>query len=265
MAKSKFTRQNLRSSILKQILFRVDFTGSTGGKETEQFVTDIKKNWVHQYFRKYNKLSNRTFKIDISKDGTVNKENQVQTIHRFSMCQIDNNVAIMDLSDDFAVLSINVDNEYEGSDRYLKCFSELIHLILDSDQFIELKRVGIRKYDHIFVGKDDNIDEILEDSLWMNYSDMGTCLKKEYKDFIIQNNTQINIFRTAENVKKDDHDLIRLIFDVDAYRVDKQLQRSILHSVDDICNMLKDDLNGHLFKIFINTFKESYLSQFYHE
>ena len=225
----------------------------------------LKKNWVHQYFRKYNKLSNRTFKIDISKDGTVSKENQVQTIHRFSTCQIDNNVAILDICDDFAVLNINVNNEYGGSDSYLKCFSELIHLILASDQFIELKRVGIRKYDHVFVRKEDNLDEILEDSLWKNYSDMGTCLKKEYKDFITRDNTQINIIRTAEFVKKDDYDFIRLIFDVDAYRDGSQLQRSVLHSMADIYNMLKDDLNSHLFKIFINTFKESYINQFYHE
>jgi len=265
MAKTKFTRQNLRSNILKQILFRVDFTGSTGEKETEQFVTDIKKNWVHQYFRKYNKLANKTFKIDISKDGTISKENQVQTIHRFSLCQIDNNEAIMDLSDDFAVLTINVNNDYGGSSEYLNCFSELIRRILDSDQFIDLKRVGIRKFDHISVPINSNLDEILEDSLWMNYSDMGTCLKKEYKDFITQNNTIVNIIRTAEIVKKDNTDYIRLILDVDAYRDGNQLQRSGLRSVETINKMLQEELNNHLFNIFIKTFKESYLNQFYHE
>ena len=264
MAKTKFTRQNLQSNILKKILFRVDFTGSTGGQETERFIVNIKENWAH-YFRKYNKITNKNFKIDIGKNGQVSHEQQLQTIHQFSVCQIGESEATMDISDDYATLLINVRENYEGSDNYLRCFSDFIYRILASDQFIDLKRIGIRKYDHIFIPVNGNIDDILEESLWTNYSDMGTCLKKEYKDYILQNRTTMNVFRTVERVNKDNVDQIRLIFDVDAYMNSEHLQRSELRSVDAIYNIMQSELNVHLFNLFIRTFKEDYIDQFYHE
>ena len=230
MAKTKYTRQNLRSNILKRILFRVDFTGSSGAHETEQFIVNIKEDWI-RYFRRYNKITNKNFKIDINKDGLVRHEQQMQTIHRFSFSQIGRSEAIMDISDDFATLTVNVNDDYEGSDEYLRCFSELIHRVLESDQFIDLKRIGIRKFDHIFIPVNENVDDILEESIWANYSAMGTCLKKEYKDYIVQNGTSVNIFRTVERVKIDNADQIRLIFDVDAYRENDRLQRTSFQSV----------------------------------
>lgn len=264
MAKSKFTRQNLRTDILKQVLFRVDFTGSTGGQETEQFVVKLKDDWAN-YFHRYNKITNKNFKIDINKDGMVRHEQLLQTIHRFSLSQIGQSEAIMDISDDFATLTINISENYEGSDNYLRCFSNLIHRILVSDQFINLKRIGIRKFDHIFISEKANIDDILEEHLWANYSDMGSCLKKEYKDYISTNGTSVNICRSVERVKVNNVDKIRLIFDVDAYREENYLQRSELRTEDVIYDMMQSQLNAHLFNLFIATFREAYINQFYHE
>ena len=264
MAKTKFTRTNIHSNILHQILLRFDFTGSTGEKETEQFVTAIKNDWA-RYFRRYNKVTNKNFKIDISRTGQVTHEQQLQTIHRFSEFTSGTSEVIMDLSDDFVILTVNVKDGYMGSDDYLRCFSDLIHRILSHDVFIDMKRIGIRKFDYVFLPPNQTVDSILELPLWANYSDKGSCLRKEYKDYILIDGTSVNVCRVAEIVNTDEGQKLRLSFDADAYRESQQLLRADYNSVDNIYNLLQRQFNSHLFNIFVSTFTESFLDQFYDE
>ena len=42
MAKTKFTRENVSSSILKKVIIRVDYQGFSGVDDTDKFITNLK-------------------------------------------------------------------------------------------------------------------------------------------------------------------------------------------------------------------------------
>lgn len=266
MAKTKFTRENVSSSILKKVIIRVDYQGFSGVDDTDKFITNLKTVWG-EYFQKYVITQNRNFNINFGKEGMTNFDTEIIRIHRFSDCRIGTSQALMDITGKFAYIDITCVSPYEGSDHYLDCMAHYIKILKDYDPFVELTRIGIRKFDYIFKPTASELDNILETNVWRIYQDIPHLIpeKKEYKDYIrLESGTQINLARIIEKVKIGDTEQYRLTFDADAYRQNEGLDNSHMRNTD-INKQLLKDINNPLFDFFIKTFKEEFINTFYNE
>ena len=200
MAKTKFTRENVSSSILKKVIIRVDYQGFSGVDDTDKFITNLKTVWG-EYFQKYVITQNRNFNINFGKEGMTNFDTEIIRIHRFSDCRIGTSQALMDITGKFASIDVTCISPYEGSDGYLDCMARYIKLLKDYDPFVELTRIGIRKFDYIFKPTASELDNILETNVWRIYQDIPHLIpeKKEYKDYIPVNFGMSKMHNKKEN------------------------------------------------------------------
>jgi len=264
MAKTKFTRENVRSDILKKVIIKVDYQGFSGADDTGRFITSLKPVWV-DYFHKYSDIPNKNFNVNLGKSGLTNFSTEIIHVHRFSSSSIGSSQAVMDITAKFASIEVTCSSPYEGSDGYLDCMAHFIKILKDYDPFVELTRIGIRKIDHVFNPSASELDNILESNVWNLYQDIPRIIaeKKEYKDFIkLNNGTLVNLARILEKVMINNNEQYRLTFDADAYKQNERLDNSGMRNIDVNKHMLSE-INEPLFFLFIKTFKEDFINNFY--
>ena len=145
MSKTKFTRSNVSSDILKKVLIRVDYQGFSGVDDIDKFITSLKTNWGG-FFQKYAILQNKNFNINFGKEGMTNFDTEIIRVHRFSDSRIGSSQALMDITGNFAVIEVTCSSPYEGSDGYLDCMARYIKILKDYDRYVEITRIGIRKF-----------------------------------------------------------------------------------------------------------------------
>ena len=162
-------------------------------------------------------------------------------------------------------MEVTCASPYEGSNGFLNCMARYIKKLKDYDPFVELTRIGIRKFDYVFKPSPSELDNILETNVWSLYQESPQIIpdKKEYKDYLSLNNgTQINLARIIEKVKINDIEQYRLTFDADAYRQNERLDNNSMRNIDMNKQLLRD-INKPLFDFFIKTFKEEFINTFY--
>lgn len=264
MAKTKFIRENVSSDILKRVIIRADYQGFSGVDDLDKFIISLKTYWG-EYFQKYVTTENKNFNINLGKDGMTLFDTEKYRVHRFSDSRIGSSQALMDITGKAASIEVTCTSPYEGSDGYLDCMARFIKILKDYDPYVEITRIGIRKFDYVFKPVVSEIDNILETKVWSVYQDSPRIIpeKKEYKDYVrLESGTLINIARIIEKVKKGDIEQYRLTFDADAYRTNERLNNSDMRNFNQNKQLLRD-INKPLFDFFIKTFKEEYINAFY--
>ena len=249
---------------MKKVFIRVDYQGFSGVDDTDKFITNLKTNWG-DYFQKYAILQNRNYNLNFGKEGMTTFDTEIIRVHRFSDCRIGTSQALMDITGKFASIDVTCISPYEGSDGYLDCMARYIKLLKDYDPFVELTRIGIRKFDYIFKSSALELDSILETDIWSLYQESPQIVpeKKEYKDYMrLNNGTQINLARIIEKVKINNTEQYRLTFDADAYRQNERLDNNSMRNINANKRLLRE-INYPLFDFFIKTFKEEFINTFY--
>lgn len=268
MAKSKFTRENVKSPILKKVLIRIDYDGASS---IDSLIIKLKNTWNH-YFQNYQKVTKNNFNINVTDNALQSKtisipDPELKIIHRFTSCKIGESSTYMDISDNFAYIDIVVGENYVGTEKYINIMSEFIKSLLASDSFIVLSRVAIRKLDVIKKTANEDPDTILEVPISSTYNDNNRIqLKKQYKDTILLKDVDsvVNIVRDLTYEKdKNDKIMRRIILDMDIYKQAPQKiaidQQTPITRIKDILNK---QLNEPLFGLFVETFKETYINDF---
>lgn len=268
MAKNKFTRENVKSPILKKVLIRIDFDGASC---IDTLIVNLKNTWKN-YFNNYQKVTKNNFNIHVTDSALQSKtisipDPELQIIHRFTSCKIGESSTYMDISDNFAYIDIVVGENYVGTEKYIDIMSEFIRDLLASDSFIVLSRVAIRKLDIINMSAEENPDTILEVPISSIYDRENRFqLRKQYKDTILLKHVDsvVNVVRDL-TYEKDENNTIkrRIVLDMDIYKqAPQRMGINQQTSIADIKEVLNKQLNEPLFDLFVETFKETYMDNF---
>lgn len=266
MSKEKYTRDNFRSSLLKQIIIRVDYSSLT---DLNGFIMKLKSlHLIKDTFSGYRliKTNNINFQIDskVFEERYIPLEvNETGNIHRFFDCKIEPiQNTFMDISPTFICITIQCNENYKIIDPYLDFITNVVVTLREYDSYVTLERLAIRKID----GNDyDNIKEvynIFEEIVGFEnvMDDEQSPLKKSYTDSFISKaaNIKVNLTRSLERFS---NGKIRYVLDIDGYVDSSLMSPDEIKSKEDVKYLLKNRINNELFELFKTNVTEYFLSK----
>lgn len=267
MAKNKFSRSNVKSSILKKVIIRVDFIGLT---DLVGCVNGL-KTIMGGKFKKLRPINNNNYNVELNSQQSglpVNVNLEKKTLYQFTDCTIGPSKANFMLGPDFAYLEINTLDEYEGSNDYIRLMANAIDSIRKFDSFISIRRLGLRKVDIAKFNNVDALNQSVEKSIWGTYIKGSAYVpfKKAYSDLIFQKNvnTVFNIQRIVQEVEEDGSKKIQYVFDIDSFKNGSLIKSDDFSTVERIEKMVSEQMNEPIFNYFVDTFTEQYIDNFYH-
>ena len=269
MSKEKYNRLNVKSTILKRVIIRLDFIGLT---DIEGCVSSL-KIIMKDRFRRFIPISNNNYNVRLpdqfSQHQVPNVNFERKIFYQFSKSLMGSDNANFMLGTDFAYIEVNCGSDYAGCDKYIRLMAESIFCILHFDPFISIKRLGLKKIDIAEFDSIQDMDNAVEKPIWNNYktNDAFIPLKKSYSDLLLQQDvrTVFNIQRQVQAVENGNRARWVYVLDVDSYKNGNLINNDDFASVDNIEKAISEQMNMPLFNYFIETFTEQYIDQFYHE
>lgn len=265
MSKEVYTRKNFRSSLLKQIIIRADYSSLT---DLKGFIMKLKSlTWFQMIFTGYRLIRTNNINLQISPQVIEDKfipleVNETGDIHRFFDCKIEPiQKTVLDIGPTFICITIECNNSYDTIDSYINSIAKTITALKEYDSYVQLERLAIRKID----GKDFSTleeayktFEMIKD-LENNIIDNVDPLKKSYTDSFVlkKTNIKVNFTRGLECFTNGN---IRCVLDMDGY-IDSSLISSEDTSEEQIEYSLKVRINDELFNLFKASVTEDFLSQ----
>lgn len=268
MSKDKFKRTNVKSTILKKVIIRIDFVGLT---DIMSCVTSLKRDVMKGKFKKFREIKNKNYNVELNSPNSsqpfnVNMEKKI--MFQFSECVIGPSNANFMLGPEFAYLEIECSEDYEGCNEYIKLMASAIDCILNFDSFISVKRLGLRKIDVALFDDVKMMNQSIEIPIWENYKLAPAYfpLKKSYSDLLFQKdvNTIFNIQRFIQEIDVNEERKIQYVLDIDCYKNVNLIVASDFSTTNSIEKIISVQMNEPIFKYFIETFTEQYINKFYH-
>ncbi len=268
MGKEIYTRDNFRSSLLKQIIIRTDYSSLT---DLNGFIMKLKSlKWFQHLFVGYHLVKANNFNLQINpkviEERFIPLEvNETNNIHRFFDCKIEPAQNLfMDITSTFICFTIECNESYRNIDAYIDTMVQIVTALKEYDSYVQTTRLAIRKID----GKDfSSLEkayqtfEVME-ALGENVMDNIIPLKKSYTDSFISEDAgiKVNFTRGLERfTHQDGTQIIRCILDMDGY-IDSSLINLEDIKSDDLKSLFKEKINDELFKLFKASVTETFLS-----
>ena len=274
MSKSLYNRYSLKENQLKKILIRVDYSGVT---TIDNWVESIKSGFIKPYFASYIKKIRNNATMDFSNLEEISRTLSIpiseiikEPIHAFSDSKFEGceDKVALDITSLSLTLSINCVH-YKNIDPYVKFMIQLIQKLLDSDSYIQIKRIGLRK-----IGGCEFVDM---DAVYKVYEkDVVFCrligeediemANREYTDRFLRKKEQIkvNYSRLCRNIRIKGEDKIQVILDMDGYVDDELIVQNKYQIPQDMESVLFDKINSYLFELFKNSVTFDYLKSHGH-
>ena len=275
MAKYEYDRYSLEENLLRKILIRVDYTGVT---TIDSWIEKIKVDFIKDYFDRYIKHLNNNAKIDLSNLGDISKSLSIpvteivrEPIHTFTESKFEDREDKMQLDITSFYTTVSIDCiKYKNIDIYIEFLVKLLTSLLESDTYIQIKRIGIRKIGGTeFDSKDAIYDVFEEDQFFCKLIDNCDKIKianREYTDRFIRENPDVKINYTrlfrAVNIKGENK--IQVILDMDGYIDEYIISKNNYQFPRDLKPSLTDNINNYLFELFKNSVQENYLKKHGH-
>lgn len=273
MQKSEFNRYSLKENQLKKVLIRIDYSGVT---LIDKWVDEIKTSFIKKYFAQYFKRIHNNAQIDLSNIEDIAESLSIpiselvrEPIHSFTEGLFPNqeNQVQLDITGFYTTLSIDCIH-YNNLDIYIDFITELITLLLQSDNFIQIKRVGIRK---IGGAEFDTLEDIYntyeKETVFCQLVDKKgvTIVSREYTDRFLKNEeVKVNYTRLCRNIRINGKDRIQVILDMDGY-VDQFLIADKQYKFpEQLHEILSQQINDYLFELFKDSVTEKYLNNYGH-
>lgn len=266
MSKEVYTRENFRSSLLRQIIIRADYSSLT---DLNGFIMKLKSlEWFQNLFAGYRLIRSNNINLQISPKAIEERfipleVNETGNIHRFFDYKIGAvQKTIMDISPTFICFTIECDNKYDTIDSYIESIVNIIATLREYDSYVQIERLAIRKVD----GKDyESLDEAYEtfevmESLGDGIIDNVGPIKKVYTDSFISKEANIKVNFTR-GLERFNNGTIRCILDMDGFVDSSLMSPDEIKSKENIESLLKDKINNELFKLFKASVTENFLSK----
>lgn len=221
------TNMNQASSLLKQVIIKIDFTSIPDYAEYCRFERNNPK--LQTYFRSFREIKANNIDVEAS-DEQINslKLNDTVTICRFagSRGELDQDCSY-DLTPTFICLNIHCDDNYKSIKPYIDFMVAAISRIVGYESFTRITRIGIRKID---VGdyKDYKDGNTIFKTLNVDISD------DERKRYLLQKNTVEHFLDRDDSVELIskrlfiplmDKKLFRFVLDTDVFLSDRAIEK----------------------------------------
>lgn len=266
MSKEVYTRENFRSSLLRQIIIRADYSSLT---DLNGFIMKLKSiEWFQRLFAGYRLVRANNFNLQITPKNIEERfipleVNETGNIHRFFDYKIGPIPSVvMDISPTFICLTIECNDKYDTIDLYIDSIVDIIAVLKEYDSYVQIERLGIRKID----GKDyQSLEEAYKtfevmESLKNDIIGNAGPIKKVYTDSFLSKdaNLKVNFTRGLECFPDG---TIRCILDMDGYVDSSLISLEEVKTKEGIESLLKNKINNELFKLFKASVTETFLSK----
>lgn len=274
MAKSKYDRYSLKENLLRKILIRIDYTGVT---TIDNWIESIKTDFVKKYFDRYIRRLHNNARVDLSNLGDISKSLSIpiseivrEPIHTFTeskFAEREDKVQL-DITSFYTIISIDCIN-YKNIDLYLTFTEELINNLLNSDTYIQIKRIGIRKIGGTEFNNREEIYKVYEENQFLcqliDDHDIEIA-NREYTDRFLKKNpdVKINYSRLCRSVNIQGETKMQVILDIDGYIDDSIISKNGYQFPKDLHNVLSVNINDYLFELFKKSVQEEYLKKYGH-
>lgn len=197
------------------------------------------------------------------------KEIVKQETYRFSGNTFGVDILTLDINKYFTTLTVTC-KDYVSIDEYLAFFAKFVDFLLEKNDYLSIKRIGLRKIGgKIFF----NIDDIFNDfeKAYFNFDFSETdynSLRNNHIDvlFLDEQNPMINYmrsFETGEYWKEEENRSVsayQVILDIDGYYQETTL-KSLGFEQGHILGLLENLNHEHLFNIFKMSVTEDFLNR----
>lgn len=276
MSKEQYTRHNLMHNMLKKVLIRVDYNGVTN---IEKWVDTVKRDVrFNTVFNGYNQgfLNQATF--DLSKMEEVARQRSMPMsafsaapLHRFFDSHFPGrqDKVTMEIANLFMTFQIDCNN-YTNADDYFNYLTTYFDAFMQTDPYIKIERIGIRKISGGAFPSLTALRETFEDRFFDGHKvdrDNTTMIDREYHDRYIK--TIINVPHIEKTVKMnystrcrqiDGQNPYQAILDIDGYADSFVIQKDGLTFPVDFRGTL-DRINDYMFELYKLSVTDNYLSQ----
>jgi uncharacterized protein (TIGR04255 family) len=272
MKKDQIKRKTLKTNMMKNIIFRIDYQGIIDSEDiikcfNERF-KGLFKNFQTTFHSKVDFDLNNIEDISDTLSIPV-KEIQKQEIYRFTNNTFGRDNLILDISKYFTTLTVNC-LEYEGIDKYLKFFSSFIDFLFDNSAFLKIKRIGLRKIGgKIYLEHKDIYEDFEQKYFNFDFTDtIYSSIRNRYSDVLQFDDTNaiINYVRSFEtgiyqdNETKKTSNAFQVLLDIDGYYSENILD-IIGFKKGMAQKVLESTNNEHLFNIFKMSVTEKFLKE----
>lgn len=275
-AKIDITRTDLKRNMMKKIIFRLDYQGILNS-------SDIISSFNKTFKDKFGVLQT-TFhnKVDFDMNNIEEmsetlsipiREIEKQEIYRLSENKFGSDKLTLDISKYFTTLNVDCTN-YKNIDEYLAFFSELTDFLFDTNEFIVIKRIGLRKIGSLIFFNPKDVYKSFEQKYFnFDFEDTEFCsIRNRYIDVLQYdaNSPLINYVRSFETGKyydegaKKELDAYQVLLDIDSYFTE-QILKPLDFKKGDIKSLLETTNNKHLFKLFKMSVTQEYLNDNCHD
>lgn len=259
MEKANYTRENFRSSLLKQIVVRIDYSEISNFEGLIQAMAPFLK----EHFGNRGKYTTNNINVRIDEKALAGDSLPLSIlppndVYRFSSCLLEpiQNV-ILDVANTFSCLIIDCNEAYDKVDMYLELVSEVMSRIFDFDAYASIVRVGIRKIDSKIFDDMDAAKEIFE-NVSESQIDIPNMSAFQYRvsSFIVNHATglQVNLSRTYTNT---DDQQFQVDLDIDGYIGNPKFLQGI--NTRELLSQKLVTINNLLFDIFKLNVTEAFL------
>lgn len=270
MAKDQYTRDNVKASCLRRVIILIDYTRVSN---EDSWIDYVKENFCKGKFNKYapilpenDKSHRENAKGIANRLGIPISEFNRNIIHNFihNTDYFKDDVSL-EISRYYMGLTIDVGNEYRGLDKYMKYVSSIIEAMIQNDSFVEIRRIGIRKYDVFQFDDRDSLKRDLEESTVFSNkieNKMGE-LERNYIDryYSVEDEVNVTFTRQLKVVNIDeDRSAFQIVIDSDLSINQWIINQRKLQFPNDMEKCLFD-LNAKSFNIFKNFVTEDYLNR----
>lgn len=259
---SEFTRDNIYSEMLKTVIIRFDFTGSTS---IRRFVDAIKQeSFIRESFASMRPIQQSQFNIKVNQkeieDGSLPvTERQNNIVYRFYDCKIDEGLeVILDVTVDSACLTIDCRKGYRGSRKYTDLMVKLIMKLKQVDPYITIQRIGVRKIDAQIIPVGGHISQYFNE----NYraAESWYASKKDRVNFAeLFHLGRVN-YNVVQHIDSLDTNEDRAIYDVDAFIVNGEINKLMTDEAQ-LSTFLNEEVQDKMFELFVSVASRDYLEK----
>jgi uncharacterized protein (TIGR04255 family) len=269
MEKDNIGRYDLKDNIMRSIIFRIDYQGIVDiNPFINEFIAAFKA-----YFKVYETAYQNRIDLFMTSFEEISqtlalpvKEIEQQIIHRFTEFNIGKDRLTLDISKYYTVLQIDCTN-YESVDEYLSFFSEFSLFIHQRNDFLQVRRLGLRKIGTSLYDKIEQLSGDLEPEYFdFDFGKAGfSPIKRELRDLLeTKEGIRIDFRRGFESgqVASPDGGFVpkyQAVLDFDGIVQDQQLKE--LNFKEHPKNLLTLLNNTYLFEIFKMSVTDSFLER----
>ena len=257
---TEYTRENIYSEMLKTVIIRFDFSGSTS---IRRFVDDIKPFMIERFAQMRTLSQNQyTFKVrpkEIEDGSLPIAEQQNKLVYHFFECKLDEHLdVVLDVAVDSVCLTIDCRKRYNGSKKYTDLMVELMTRLIIFDPYINIERIGVRKIDAQVVPLGEHISQYFNEN-YLAAKSWYASTKEKVNFTEVYRIGRVN-FNVVQHIDRLPGGESRAIFDVDAYIVNGDI-RSLMGDGSALNAFLNDEVQDKMFEIFVSFASKNYLER----